>query len=104
MANRLTKAVARALLDKLATDDAFRARFERNPRAALHEVGHDTPAGDHGVRGRDPVLNFEELQGGLASKETIAASTETLMAAYDAPEDDASARGMFDRFTICATQ
>jgi putative modified peptide len=104
MANRLTKAVARALLDKLATDDAFRARFERDPRSALHEVGHDTPAGDRGVRGRDPVLNFDELQGGLASKETIAASTDSLMAAYDAPPGDAAGVGMFDRFTICATQ
>ena len=104
MANRLTKAVARALLDKLATDDAFRARFERDPRATLRELGHDTPAADRGVRGRDPVVNFEELQGGLASKETIAAESDQIMATYDAPEAESSARGVFDRFTLCATE
>jgi putative modified peptide len=104
MANRLTKDVARALLGKLASDDGFRTRFERNPRAALHEVGHDTPAADRDVPGRDPVLNFEELRGGLASKETIAAETDQLLAAYDAPADDPASLGIFDRFTVCATQ
>lgn len=86
MANRLTKEVARALLDKLANDDDFREHFSRNPRAALRDLGHDTPPGERGVRGRDPVTNFEGLQGGLASKEEIAARTDTLMAAYDSPD------------------
>lgn len=78
-----SKEVATTLLDKLSTDDDFRARFERNPRAALRELGHETPPADHGVQGRDPVMNFAELRGGLASKESIAASAPALLAAYD---------------------
>jgi putative modified peptide len=34
-----------ALFDKLGTDDAFRARLQADPSAALQEVGVNVPAG-----------------------------------------------------------
>jgi putative modified peptide len=40
----LSPAVADRLLDLLSTDDAFRARFQADPRAAMHEVGYLSPA------------------------------------------------------------
>lgn len=39
----LSPEIADRLLDLLSTDDAFRARFQRDPRAALHEVGYVSP-------------------------------------------------------------
>ena len=40
----LSPEIADRLLDLLSTDDAFRARFQADPRAALHEVGYQSPA------------------------------------------------------------
>ena len=99
MAKQLSKEVAAALLEKLSTDDDFRAHFARNPRAALRSLGHETPKEDHDVEGRDPVLAFTELRGGLASKETIAAQSADLLAAHD-PDADTSLLGV--PFTNCA--
>ena len=70
------------LLDGLAQDDDFRAAFERDPRAALRSLGHETPERDVGVEGRDPVLPFLQLKGGLASKEKIAAGRDRLASSY----------------------
>lgn len=97
--SRFSLEVARALLEKLATDDDFRARFERDPRASLGELGHQTPAADVGVHGRDPVMHLQTLRGGLASKEKIAADTESLLASYKSP--DATAQAFFP-FSMCA--
>jgi len=99
MAKQLSKEVAAALLEKLSTDDDFRAHFARNPRAALRSLGHETPQEDHDVKGRDPVLAFTELRGGLASKETIAAQSGDLLAAYD---PDAETNLLSEPFTHCA--
>lgn len=49
MSNRIKTApldatIADRLLDRLSTDDSFRSRFQRNPRAALEEVGYVSPA------------------------------------------------------------
>lgn len=40
----LSPEVADRLLDLLSTDDAFRARFQADPRAAMNEVGYQSPA------------------------------------------------------------
>ena len=96
---RFTKDVARALLQKLSTDDGFRADFQANPRAALKRLGHETPAENHGVRGRDPVVELENLKGGLASKEKIAAETEAMLATFEA---DAQGGPVFTQFDLCA--
>lgn len=103
MTSIISVEVARELLKELATNDAFRTRFEHNPRAALISIGHETPAADRDVPGRDPVLPLERLRGGLASKEKIAASTATMLATYDtyARTGDASVLA-FHQFDICA--
>lgn len=98
MSSRFSLDVARALLDKLANDDGFRADFVADPRAALRSLGHETPAADHGVPGRDPVLHVQKLQGGLASKEKIAADTPALLAVYSDP--DTSKQALMP-FAIC---
>jgi len=52
------------LLDKLSSDDLFRARFERNPKAALVEAGFAA----------DDVATFpaeQLLPGTLASKDVF---------------------------------
>lgn len=78
MANNFSRDVADKLLDKLSTDDNFRDLFLKNPRAALHQVGHETPEADRGVAGLDPVLCASVDT--LATKEQIKASRETLQA------------------------
>ena len=65
----VSKAQMLRLLDKLAHDDLFRSRFERNPCAALRETGF--AAAD--------VANFPAQQlvpGTLAAKEIFAAEHE----------------------------
>lgn len=103
MTSIISVEVARALLKKLATDDDFRARFEKHARAELVGLGHETPAADRGVNGRDPVMPLERLRGGLASKEKIAAQTEAMLATYDtyARTGDVSVL-IFHPFDICA--
>ena len=89
------------LLDGLANDDDFRAAFERDPRAALSSIGHDTPQQHVGVEGKDPVLSFLNLKGGLASKGAIAANKDRMAADYR----DASTTGVrgaiFGPFDMC---
>ena len=99
---KFTPEVVDKLLDGLANDDAFRAAFERDPRAALRSIGHETPAPHVGVEGKDPVLPFLKLKGGLASKEKIKASKDTLAAAYKASSEVGSAGAPFGPFTACA--
>lgn len=41
MSEGIDERVADALLDALASDDAFRERFAKGPDAALRELGHD---------------------------------------------------------------
>ena len=90
------------LLDGLANDDDFRAAFEKDPRAALSSIGHDTPAQHVGVEGKDPVLPLMTLKGGLASKDKIARSKDKWAADYKASaEGDASVQAFFP-FQMCA--
>lgn len=69
--------VAERLLDLLSTDDAFRSLFERDPRAALQQIGHATPAVDCGIKGVDPVICVSSAKP-LASKEQIRAARSEL--------------------------
>lgn len=61
--------VVDALLDRLASDDAFREHFARAPDQALRTLGFEFPAGLDCCR--EPVKQ-------LASKETIAATRDAL--------------------------
>lgn len=40
----LDAAIADRLLDLLGSDDLFRERFRRDPLAALHSIGYESPA------------------------------------------------------------
>jgi putative modified peptide len=93
---RLPAAVILALLDKLAGDDDFRARFEATPRAALRELGFETPAAQRDVPGADPVLAFAYFHGGLASKQKIAAGRERWL------EQLGAGAQIFGPFSMCA--
>ena len=76
--NKLPVDVAERLLDKLSTDDAFRDLFVADIRAAMREIGYETPAEILGVPGSDPIVCF----GGprlLASKESLAAARARLV-------------------------
>lgn len=103
MSNIISVEVARKLLKKLANDDDFRARFLDDAESELEGLGHKTPAADRGVPGRDPVLTLKRLRGGLASKEKIAAATDTMLATYEtyARTGDASVLA-FHQFDFCA--
>lgn len=101
MSTKFSPEVVARLLDALANDDAFRALFEADPREALRSIGHETKPQHLGVKGKDPVLPFLTLQGGLASKETIATDSERLAAAYLAEEDSLTAKA-FGPFSMCA--
>ena len=85
MANSFSPDVADKLLDKLSSDDEFRDLFQKNPRAALRQIGHETPDSNRDVRGADPVLCCYNLQG-LASKEAIKVAVTAIRAAADAIE------------------
>jgi putative modified peptide len=90
------------LLHGLAHDDEFRAAFEQDPRAALSSIGHDTPEQHVGVEGKDPVLPFMQLKGGLASKEKIAADKDQLASAYRDASVDGVSGAIFGPFMSCA--
>lgn len=73
---RFTQEVADKLLDKLSSDDEFRDLFQKDPREALRQVGHETPAEKVGVAGQDAVLCCTVKT--LASKEEIRATRKEL--------------------------
>ena len=75
--NKFSPEVADRLLDKLASDDSFRALFLAEPRAALRLVGHETPTSDLGVEGADPIMCCLGIKS-LASKEALQASRHRL--------------------------
>lgn len=82
MTNKFSPEVADKLLGNLSSDQDFRDLFESNPRAALRQVGHETPEADRDIKGRDPVLCCYGLSPkGLASNEAIRAGHEKMKAA-----------------------
>ena len=102
MSTKFSPDVVARLLDGLANDDAFRALFESDPREALRSIGHETKPQHLGVEGKDPVLPFLKFQGGLASKETIAADSDRLASTYLASEQDALSGKAFGPFDLCS--
>lgn len=82
MTNKFSPEVADKLLDKLSTDQNFRDLFERNPRAALKQVGHETSDADRDIKGQDPVMCAYNLgPSGLASMEAIRSGRDKIKAA-----------------------
>ncbi len=79
MPNNFSPEIADKLLDKLSNDDGFRALFEKNPRAALHKLGHETPDADRDVKGADPLVCCYSVKT-LASKSQIEAARKELQA------------------------
>ena len=73
---RFTPDVVDKLLDRLSSDDNFRALFVKNPREALREVGHVTPEAQVGVAGKDAVMCCTVTT--LASAEQLKASRKEL--------------------------
>jgi putative modified peptide len=102
MSKKFAPDVVEKLLNGLANDDDFRAAFERDPRAALSSIGHDTPAEDVGVEGKDPVLPFLQLKGGLASKDKIKANKDRMAAAYKSADKVGVAGAIFGPFDMCS--
>jgi putative modified peptide len=100
--SKISQEIVGRLLDALAQDDAFRAEFERDPRAALRGLGHETPERDVGVEGRDPVLSFVDMKGGLASKEKIAAGRDRLATSYRTATVTGVKGSAFGPFDLCA--
>jgi putative modified peptide len=81
MTNKFSSEVADKLLDKLSSDQKFRDLFEKNPRAALKSVGHETPDANRDSRGEDPVMCCNLGPKGLASMDAIRAGREKMKAA-----------------------
>ena len=79
MASNFSPEFADKLLDKLSSDDKFRTAFDHNPRAALKQLGYETPAADRDVRGADAALCLYSAKP-LASKEIIRAAHKELKA------------------------
>lgn len=71
MTIRFSPKVVDALLEKLSGDDEFRSLFQKDPREALRQVGHETPQESINVAGADPVMCCSPAT--LASKEQIKA-------------------------------
>lgn len=77
--------LADRLLDLLSTDDAYRARFQDDPRAALIEIGYRSPApAKMTADGTVPVAPPETLIDckveNLAPKEVIQAARSDIRA------------------------
>ena len=75
--------IANRLLDLLSTDDSFRARFQHDPRAALYEIGYESPMpAKMTACGAMPTIVPETLIDcrveNLASKEVIAAARDEI--------------------------
>jgi putative modified peptide len=66
--------VTRTLLDKLATDDAFRELFQKDATAALAQIGYAVPAGE----GNGGVCLQLAAGESLASKESFARDRATM--------------------------
>lgn len=69
--------VMKRLLDGLTTDEAFRAQFSRDPKAALESIGYEAPTDDSAH-----LASCLTLREGttLASAESIAADRTKLEA------------------------
>ena len=84
MAKNFTREFADKLLAKLASDDAFREHFRKDARAALKDLGYETPEEDFGVAGSDPVMCLDGNLA-LASKQDIASTRQQLQTQLSGP-------------------
>jgi putative modified peptide len=75
--NKFPREVAERLLDKLSSDDSFRALFLDDARAAMAAIGYETPAAYAGVPGSDPIMCCLEVRS-LAPKQVLAAARQEL--------------------------
>ena len=69
MSTRFTVEIARALLQKLSTDDNFRAAFQANPRASvsvLMTLNETSYAPGEGAMTDHPIAWYHEFEGGRA--------------------------------------
>ena len=80
MSPTLSAAVAKNLLEKLSTDDAFRDLFVTDPAKALEKAGYDST--DKAVAAQNATLSVCCKVRELASKETIQASFDELLAMF----------------------
>jgi putative modified peptide len=71
---KLSEDTVDTLLDKLSSDDDFRATFSKDPRAALASVGHKPSADTSVAEGAWMCMGVSQL----ASKEAIKASRDAL--------------------------
>jgi len=80
----LDPALADRLLDLLSTDDLYRERFRRDPRAALEEVGYTSPGPAQmtacGATLAQPEALIDCRVEDLAPKEAIAQARESIKA------------------------
>jgi putative modified peptide len=90
MSFQLPDSIAHALLERLATDDGFRAEFSRDARAALASLGYAEAADSSISRGIWMCMTVNEL----ASKETIRAGAAEMKAGLSAQ------RGMYTPFVL----
>lgn len=79
----LSAEIADRLLDLLSTDDAYRVRFQADPRAALYEIGYQSSVqGSMTACGMAPAAIPETLIDckvqDLASKEEIKAARQEI--------------------------
>lgn len=80
MPRTLPAAVADALLDRLSTDEAFRATFRRSPKEALAELGY-APARGASLKTAAGEDAWACLHGeGLPSAEALVATRDALRA------------------------
>ncbi|MEO6172414.1 MAG: NHLP-related RiPP peptide [Arenimonas sp.] len=75
MPNQISPEIAEKLLDKLSSDDEFRAVFQRSPRIALAYLG-DKEASD--ISDADQSAYAHLRCDKLASAETIRASRDAM--------------------------
>ncbi|GAB2500476.1 NHLP-related RiPP peptide [Arenimonas alkanexedens] len=69
MANKLSEKTVDVLLDKLSSDDDFRARFQKNPREATRSLGTGDPAVD--TLPEAPIAELADKKSLSASRDKV---------------------------------
>lgn len=81
MSRPLSDKTANALLEKLASDDDFRDRFQANPKAATLSLGTDDPAADDLPEA--PIARLAPKESFLASGATMRESLVSSKAPFE---------------------
>jgi putative modified peptide len=89
VSKQLSEKTVDALLDKLAEDDGFRARFQANPKAAVQSLGTDDPAieslPDGAIRELAPKAAFRKSRSVMRSQ-LLASRAPFVPVTLDTPE------------------